>query len=547
MGTTGEHHDHKSSVAGACSNLINAIVGAGIVGIPFAIRETGLVAGVVLVGLVAVLASKSLRLLVETASLVHAPSYETLCEASFGSKGFMFVSIAMFSLAYGSMVTYLMIVKDTLPDLMGLDSTKERRFVLLCVSLLVIVPLSSQRDMADLSKTSRLNVVFDCIMVLLVVWIAPIAENVMEAGGFASLLQESTIHVDTVFVGLGVLSFAFVCQHSAFIISNSLQHKCQWGVVTKISLAVCGTLATLCGMGGYLGYLSETRGNILNNLGKGILPNVARGLLGTTMLFVYPMESFVARHVCVVLMKRIYKNDPTDTAKKRIALTVLLYVAALIPAMLFTDLGKVLAVTGTVGGSSLSYIGPGAAYLGVHGERFMELVVKRYWKSKYVAVSTKDEFSDNDDDDDDDREHGRDTSWRVTIFKTIIWYMLGMHLWCRIATIGKNNVARRLQETSSSGGMITMVSLANQSESQENDSSEHDGSTTSLISDADLLHQSTNRHSTSAEDMEPPFEENELPQVDPPTIRDFVIAIGYMVFGMVALSAGLVSMFMESS
>ena len=38
----------KSDIAGACSNLVNSIVGAGIIGIPFALKQSGLVAGVIL-------------------------------------------------------------------------------------------------------------------------------------------------------------------------------------------------------------------------------------------------------------------------------------------------------------------------------------------------------------------------------------------------------------------------------------------------------------------------------------------------------------------
>ena len=53
--------EHKSSVAGATSNLVNAIIGAGIVGIPFAIKETGLLAGIVLVMLCAFLTGETSR------------------------------------------------------------------------------------------------------------------------------------------------------------------------------------------------------------------------------------------------------------------------------------------------------------------------------------------------------------------------------------------------------------------------------------------------------------------------------------------------------
>ena len=48
----------KSDVAGACSNLVNSIVGAGIIGIPFALKESGLVAGVILLILVSYFTGK---------------------------------------------------------------------------------------------------------------------------------------------------------------------------------------------------------------------------------------------------------------------------------------------------------------------------------------------------------------------------------------------------------------------------------------------------------------------------------------------------------
>jgi hypothetical protein len=58
----------KSGVAGACSNLVNSIVGAGIIGIPFALKESGLVAGIILLILVSYFTDKTLRMLVELAS-----------------------------------------------------------------------------------------------------------------------------------------------------------------------------------------------------------------------------------------------------------------------------------------------------------------------------------------------------------------------------------------------------------------------------------------------------------------------------------------------
>ena len=232
-----------------------------------------------------------------------------------------------------------------------------------------------QRDMADLANTSSISCLFDLCMVFLVVFISPEnnlarlneamdptlgsttdeIDNAPFIERFKNLVKSDVLHPSTVFVGLGVLSFAFVCQHSAFLVAGTLETptRARWSKVTGISLTFCACLATTLGIGGYLGYGVNTDGNILNNLGSGVLEDAARLLLASTMFFVYPMESFVARHVLVVLLfqgKEAHAGDDHAVLARddrRRNLTISLYTAAIIPALIFPSLGIVLAVTGT--------------------------------------------------------------------------------------------------------------------------------------------------------------------------------------------------------
>ena len=48
----------KSGIFGTSSNLVNSIVGAGIIGIPYAFKQSGLVAGVLLLIIVAYMTGK---------------------------------------------------------------------------------------------------------------------------------------------------------------------------------------------------------------------------------------------------------------------------------------------------------------------------------------------------------------------------------------------------------------------------------------------------------------------------------------------------------
>lgn len=159
--------EQKSTIFGASCNLINAIIGAAIVGIPYAMKQTGLGSGLIMVVVCAILTEKSLRLLIDTAKHVGVSTYELLLESCFGRVGFIFISLNMLIMSYGALVGYLLVIKDTLPILMGINPANDtmRKVILTVTSLLICLPLSSQRDVAHLAKTSKISVLLDVILV----------------------------------------------------------------------------------------------------------------------------------------------------------------------------------------------------------------------------------------------------------------------------------------------------------------------------------------------------------------------------------------------
>jgi solute carrier family 38 (sodium-coupled neutral amino acid transporter), member 11 len=447
--------ENKSTILGCSSNLITAIVGSGIVGLPFAIKQAGFVAGIFLVCLCAVLTDKSLRLLIETAKHVHVATYEMTAEAAFGRVGFVFVAGAMFINAYGACLSYLMIVKDTFSSVFGVNphDLPMRRAILFLVSITIMVPLSSQRDMADLDKTSKINVLFDTAMVLIVLFSAPIAESWQTFDW-----RDSIIHMDTIFVGVGVLSFAFVCQHASFVIAGSLEQptKERWATVTRSALTVSATLSLLLGTCGFVAYGEETEGNILNNLDESFHAKFARGLLGSTMLFVYPIELMVCRHILVVTVfqgRSAHEGDDTNILNRRdrrITLTVFLYLIGVIPAAMCENLGYVLATSGAVGASCLAYIYPGLIYMGVHGGRFLELSAAFFGPSFFPEDAPKsiemEPLYVHDPSNTPDLEAASNDSFLVSRIKFVLWYLWLMPLWVKIAAFGKKFLTKHVHD-----------------------------------------------------------------------------------------------------
>jgi sodium-coupled neutral amino acid transporter 11 len=96
------------------------------------------------------------------------------------------------------------------------------------------------------------------------------------------------------------------------------------------------------------------------------------------------MEAFVARHVLFSLLdgktdlegdEDVTEASPGSEAcfifSRRHLITLAIYISTLLPALLVDDLGPVLSITGAIGASSISYIAPGLIYLGINGEAFI--------------------------------------------------------------------------------------------------------------------------------------------------------------------------------
>lgn len=451
------------------------------------------------------------------------------------------------------------------------------RAILVVSTMAIILPISMQRDMADLAKTSKISVVFQCCMVLVVVIFCPVSETLEENGGLLEIASGSVIRSSTIFKGLGVLSFAFVCQHGAFIVAGSLEKptKERWGQATSRALTLCLVLEAACGISGYLAFLEKTQGDILNNflaLGGSITmaANLARGLLCTTMFFVYPVDLFVCRHVFVVLFfrgRRAHEGDDAavlNRRDRRIALTLVVYFLSLIPALFVEEVGDVLAITGAIAGSSLSYIGPGMIYLAVYGDEFLKKV-EEIWGKNEESTDTAPAESDVESSrlltNQKSNEATTTTESPATeqsLFKSIAWYLLLMPIWCGVAKMGKAKLKEFKEKEALKSPHINRLGKVARPALQMVPANiprvgSADGGSAGMPTfptpkygataggnkaiGAAILAQQRSASFRAAPSAPADLDE-------PPTWYDFWVAIFFIVFGMIALCAGLFSILM---
>lgn len=593
-------------------------------------------------------------------------------------------------LSFGAMISYLMIVQDSLSVLVTSllqtittinDPTTTydqddfdddvwwwTRLLFLLTCATIILPLSCLRDMADLDKSSRFAVGLDLALVLLVIGNAiglavmnhdsipntnvgldmvSSTEPVIPNDGVPEEDAWEFVHWSTLFVGLGVLSFAFECQEASFLVAGSLDNPSidRWSWVTRHGLAFCALCMGSMGIAGYTTYQLDTQGNILNNLTAlsitPMLAPLAHAMLGVTMICVYPLNLFVARHVLIVLLlegpqAHEGNDDSSLLARKdrRIIITCGLFLATLLPACWFRDIGFVLAIAGTVGGSCLAYIGPGMLYLGVHGGRFLELIHANPWLSPVPVTNTESKvrrggrrrgrtsssFDDEEEIDIDSQENvkTKKSSKQLTVAvettplvsnqeeaddfvqkrkdgklqdhlnesalplwfrwsRCTVWYVTGMPIWYAVAKRGRSGLTKhvhqlvmkspypirignveftltsilddgRVDAHAGEGAAVLRGQQAFQQSHSEGFEEETNGqprlnpsssnsSLPFLGKEALLQKRLSERLQEVAPDLEPD------PQEEPPAAGDFVVAIFYVCFGVLALCVGLFSLY----
>ncbi|KAI0930309.1 hypothetical protein AcW1_009038 [Taiwanofungus camphoratus] len=256
------------------ANMANSILGAGIIGLPYAVRQAGFVMGILLLVILCAVTDWTIRLIVINAKLSGRNSYIEIMHYCFGSSGRAAVSFFQFAFAFGGMCAFGIIIGDTIPHVIRsvfpnlysvpvLSLLTKRQFVIALCTIVVSYPLSLYRDIHKLARASALALVGMIIIVIAVLVDGP--RVAPELKGDQN--QRFTVLGPGVFQAIGVISFAFVCHHNSLLIYGSLRTPTMdrfakvTHISTLVSLVACCTLA----ISAYLVFTNKTQGNILNN------------------------------------------------------------------------------------------------------------------------------------------------------------------------------------------------------------------------------------------------------------------------------------------
>ncbi|XP_063073394.1 sodium-coupled neutral amino acid symporter 2 isoform X2 [Engraulis encrasicolus] len=281
-------------------NLGNAIMGSGILGLSYAMANTGIALFVILLVAVCIFSLYSVHLLLKTANEGGSMVYEQLGFKAFGMPGKLAASISITMQNIGAMSSYLFIVKYELPivirSFVG-ESNGEwytnGDYLVIMVTIAIILPLSLLKNLGYLGYTSGFSLL--CMVFFLIVVIikkfeipCPLTADILNAtinATASTLAQINTTVTDysedtctpkyfvfnsqTVYA-VPILTFAFVCHPAILPMYEELKDRSRKRMqgVANVSFMGMFIMYFLAALFGYLTFNAHVEPELLHTYSK---------------------------------------------------------------------------------------------------------------------------------------------------------------------------------------------------------------------------------------------------------------------------------------
>uniref|UniRef100_A0AAQ6AET4 Amino acid transporter transmembrane domain-containing protein n=1 Tax=Amphiprion ocellaris TaxID=80972 RepID=A0AAQ6AET4_AMPOC len=342
-----------ASFASSVFNLMNAIMGSGILGLAYAMASTGIVGFCILLLLVSSLAAYSIHLLLK------------LCDQT-GER----LMILFFLSLPSAMSSYLFILKSELPaaisSLLSPDSTgnawyEDGRLLLILVTLCIVLPLAMLPKIGFLGYTSSLAFFFMLYFAVVIVvkkWSipCPLPHNV-------TTLSSSAYAIPT-------MAFSFLCHTAILPIYCELDRpsKARMQNVSNIGISLSFLVYLISALFGYLTFYAHVDSELLlgydTYLPRDILVMTVRLAILISVLLTVPLIHFPARKAAILLLF----GGRAFSWLIHVITTLTILSVVLILAIFVPDIRQVFGVVGSTTSSCLLFVFPGIFYLKISSQ-----------------------------------------------------------------------------------------------------------------------------------------------------------------------------------
>ncbi|QQK43482.1 Amino acid transporter, putative [Penicillium digitatum] len=381
----------EASWTSSVINLVNTIIGAGVLAMPLAISRMGIVLGVCVILWSAVTAGFGLYLQSLCAQYLDrgSASFFALSQLTYPNAAVVF-DCAIAIKCFGVGVSYLIIIGDLMPGVVqgfvgsepGYDFLVDRHFWVTAF-MLIVIPISYLRRLDSLKYTSVAALMSMAYLVVLVVYKFVQGDTMEDRGPIRVGHWAGAVPTLS---SLPVIVFAFTCHQNMFSILNEIANNSHFRTTAVVFASAGSAAATyiLVAITGYLSFGNSVGGNIVGMYPPGVYATIGRAAIVMLVVFSYPLQC----HPCRASVDAVLKWRPrpqisrTESSPNRYPLlgprgnrtpepmsdlrfsiiTTTILILSYVVAMTVSSLESVLAYVGSTGSTSISFILPGLFY-----------------------------------------------------------------------------------------------------------------------------------------------------------------------------------------
>uniref|UniRef100_A0A673M7D3 Sodium-coupled neutral amino acid transporter 3-like n=1 Tax=Sinocyclocheilus rhinocerous TaxID=307959 RepID=A0A673M7D3_9TELE len=373
----GHSFEGKTSFGMSVFNLSNAIMGSGILGLSYAMANTGIILFLVLLTSIAVLSLYSVHLLLRSAGVVGIRAYEQLGKRAFGHPGKILAAVVITMHNIGGKLEFW--VSSNLISKLPLfciffEWFLNGNYLIIIVSVFIILPLALMRQLGYLGYTSGFSLtcmVFFLISVIYKKFNIPCpfdgftnhtAENISIDGECEA--KYFTINQQTAYT-VPILAFAFVCHPEVLPIYTELRNptKRRMQAIANVSILGMFVMYLLTAIFGYLTFYLNTEAELLHTYSKvdpldTLILCVRLAVLVAVTLTV-PVVLFPIRRA---LLQLLFPDKPFHWLRHISIALCLLFIANLL-VIFVPNIRDIFGIIGATSAPSLIFILPGLFYI----------------------------------------------------------------------------------------------------------------------------------------------------------------------------------------
>lgn len=371
-----ENDTNSSSSTSNIQSFVYPLVGASIVALPYALKQSGLILGVLLIGLVVVALDYSEYLLTQCSLTTEQKHIPTLAKEMFGRFGYFVYFIVPYLFQFCILLSYFIILGDVatkcfkeMLDLLPLSITIHRNVALLLVSFAVVSVSLLRNTNKRVYLCSFLSlVVSTLLMVLVIVRLFTLSDRLPHV----SEIYHPFKYLGTnIIQAVSVATFTLSCQHSSRLAYMRVSVTREYDVNKPADLVAAYVLLSVLviSSGGYTTFTMFTQGNILENYcEEDLLASIVRLCHACFTVYLFPLECQNIRLLTdeLVVVHQRFKRA------FHVTITVLILLPLFVAALLIECLPLVLETAGVLFAIPMVFVMPPVLFMRVFPGRFWE-------------------------------------------------------------------------------------------------------------------------------------------------------------------------------